>query len=539
MALNPARSGGMTSEERLVIFASSLGTVFEWYDFYIYGTLAVFLAKFFFSNVPANIAFIFTLLAFAAGFAVRPFGALIFGRLGDMIGRKYTFLITMSLMGIGTFFIGVLPGFATWGIAAPIVLIGLRLVQGLALGGEYGGAAIYVAEHAPANKRGYYTSWIQTTATLGLFMAILLILGIRTWMGEAAFGDWGWRLPFLLSAVLLVVSIWIRLKLNESPLFLRMVEEGKQSKRPLTEAFGQWSNAKIALAALLGATAGEAVVWYGGQFYALFFLTQTLKVSGVTASILIATALLIGTPGFIIFGILSDKIGRKPIILAGFVLAAVTYFPLFQGITHFANPKLEAALASAPVTVMTDPAECSFQFNPTGVQKFTTGCDTIKAALVGLSVNYNNVTVPAGTTASVKIGDQTIAAGTPDLAKTIAAAVKAHGYPASADPNDINYTMTIVLLVILVVYVTMVYGPIAAWLVELFPTRIRYSGLSLPYHIGNGWFGGFLPATVFAIVATTGNIYSGLWYPIVVAAASFVIGLIFLPETKDRDITKM
>jgi MFS family permease len=539
MALNPARSGGMTSEERLVIFASSLGTVFEWYDFYIYGTLAVFLAKYFFSNVPANIAFIFTLLAFAAGFAVRPFGALIFGRLGDMIGRKYTFLITMSLMGIGTFFIGVLPGYATWGILAPTVLVGLRLVQGLALGGEYGGAAIYVAEHAPANKRGYYTSWIQTTATLGLFMAILLILGIRTWMGEAAFGDWGWRLPFLLSAILLVVSIWIRLKLNESPLFLRMVEEGKQSKRPLTEAFGQWSNAKIALAALLGATAGEAVVWYGGQFYALFFLTQTLKVSGVTASILIASALLIGTPGFIIFGALSDKIGRKPIILAGFVLAAVTYFPLFAGITHFANPKLEAALASAPVTVMTDPAECSFQFNPTGVQKFTTGCDTIKAALVGLSVNYNNVTVPPGTTASVKIGDQTIAAGTPDLAKTIAAAVKAHGYPASADPNDINYTMTIVLLVILVIYVTMVYGPIAAWLVELFPTRIRYSGLSLPYHIGNGWFGGFLPATVFAIVAATGNIYSGLWYPIIVAAGSFVIGLIFLPETKDRDITKM
>jgi MFS family permease len=539
MALNPPRSGGMTSEERLVIFASSLGTVFEWYDFYIYGTLAVFLAKYFFSNVPANIAFIFTLLAFAAGFAVRPFGALIFGRLGDMIGRKYTFLITMSLMGIGTFFIGVLPGFATWGILAPTVLVGLRLVQGLALGGEYGGAAIYVAEHAPANKRGYYTSWIQTTATLGLFMAILLILGIRTYMGEAAFGDWGWRLPFLLSAILLAISIWIRLKLNESPLFLRMVEEGTQSKRPLTEAFGQWSNAKIALAALLGATAGEAVVWYGGQFYALFFLTQTLKVPGVTANILIAIGLLIGTPGFIIFGALSDKIGRKPIILAGFVLAAVTYFPIFQGITHFANPKLEAALANAPVTVTADPSECSFQFNPTGVQKFTTGCDTIKSALVGLSVNYTNVSAPAGTVASVKIGDQTIAAGTPDLAKTIAAAVKAHGYPAGADPNDINYPMTVLLLVILVVYVTMVYGPIAAWLVELFPTRIRYSGLSLPYHIGNGWFGGFLPATVFAIVAATGNIYSGLWYPILVAAGSFVIGLIFLPETKDRDITKM
>ena len=539
MALNPARSGGMTSEERLVIFASSLGTVFEWYDFYIYGTLAVFLAKYFFSSVPANVAFIFTLLAFAAGFAVRPFGALIFGRLGDMIGRKYTFLITMSLMGIGTFFIGVLPGYATWGILAPTVLVGLRLVQGLALGGEYGGAAIYVAEHAPANKRGYYTSWIQTTATLGLFMAILLILGIRTWMGEAAFGDWGWRIPFLLSAILLAVSIWIRLKLNELPLFRRMVEEGKQSKRPLTEAFGQWSNAKIALAALFGATAGEAVVWYGGQFYALFFLTQTLKVSGVTASILIALSLLIGTPCFILFGALSDKIGRKPIILAGFALAVATYFPIFQGITHFANPKLENALANAPVTVTADPAECSFQFKATGVEKYTTGCDNIKASLVSLSVNYNNVTAPAGTKASVKIGDQTIAADTPDLAKTIAAAVKTHGYPASADPNDINYPMTVLLLVILVVYVTMVYGPIAAWLVELFPTRIRYSGLSLPYHIGNGWFGGFLPATAFAIVAATGNIYSGLWYPVAIAAMSFVIGLIFLPETKDRDITKM
>ena len=539
MAVNASRTGGMTSEERLVIFASSLGTVFEWYDFYIYGTLAVFLAKYFFSNVPANVAFIFTLLAFAAGFAVRPFGALIFGRLGDMIGRKYTFLITMSLMGIGTFFIGVLPGFATWGILAPVVLIGLRLVQGLALGGEYGGAAIYVAEHAPSNKRGYYTSWIQTTATLGLFLALLLILGIRTSMGEAAFADWGWRIPFLLSAVLLAISLWIRLKLNESPLFQRMVDEGKQSKRPLTEAFGQWSNLKIAILALLGATAGEAVVWYGGQFYALFFLTQTLKVPGTTAQIMIAIGLLIGTPCFILFGALSDRIGRKPIMLAGFALAAVTYFPIFQGITHFANPKLEAALAASPVTVTADPAECSFQFKATGVEKFTTGCDQIKTALVNLSVNYNNVSAAPGTKASVQIGDQTIASDTPNLAAAIAAAVKGHGYPAGADPNDINYPMTVLLLVILVVYVTMVYGPIAAWLVEMFPTRIRYSGLSLPYHIGNGWFGGFLPATVFAIVAATGNIYSGLWYPIGIAAMSFVVALIFLPETKDRDITHL
>jgi MFS family permease len=529
----------MTSEQRMVIFASSLGTVFEWYDFYIYGTLGVFLAKYFFANVPANVGFIFALLAFAAGFAVRPFGALIFGRLGDMIGRKYTFLVTMSLMGVGTFFIGVLPGYASWGIMAPVLLIGLRLIQGLALGGEYGGAAIYVAEHAPPGKRGYYTSWIQTTATLGLFMALLLILGIRTAMGEEAFGDWGWRLPFLLSAILLAVSIWIRLKLQESPLFRQMVAEGKASKRPLSEAFGQWSNAKIAILALLGATAGEAVVWYGGQFYALFFLTQTLKVPAATAQIMIAISLLIATPGFIIFGALSDRIGRKPIMLAGFALAVITYFPLFQGITHFANPKLERALATAPVTVTADPNECSFQFKATGTEKFTTGCDNIKAALVGLSVNYNNVTAPAGTKASVKIGDTVIPADTPNLPAAIAASVKQHGYPASADPADINYVMTVVLLVILVIYVTMVYGPIAAWLVELFPTRIRYSGLSLPYHIGNGWFGGFLPATVFAIVAATGNIYSGLWYPIAVAAMSFVVGLIFLPETKDRDIRQM
>lgn len=537
MALNPPRSGGMTSEERLVIFASSLGTVFEWYDFYIYGTLGVFLAKYFFSNVAPAVGFIFTLLAFAAGFAVRPFGALIFGRLGDLIGRKYTFLITMSLMGVGTFFIGVLPGYATWGILAPIVLIVLRLVQGLALGGEYGGAAIYVAEHAPANKRGYYTSWIQTTATLGLFMALLLILGIRSTMGEGPFSDWGWRIPFLLSAILLIVSIWIRLKLNESPLFVRMVEEGKASKRPLSEAFGEWRHLKIAIAALLGATAGEAVIWYGGQFYALFFLTQTLKVPAFNAQILIALALAIGTPFFIVFGALSDKIGRKPIMLAGFLLAAVTYFYIFQGLTHFANPKLAAALAASPVTVTSDPAECSFQFKATGTEKFTSGCDLIKTALVNLSVNYNNVVAPAGTKASVQIGNDTITADTPKLADAIAAAVKSHGYPASADPNDINYPMTLLLLVILVIYVTMVYGPIAAWLVELFPTRIRYSGVSLPYHIGNGWFGGFLPATVFAIVAATGNIYSGLWYPIVVAAMSFVVALIFLPETKDRDIS--
>jgi MFS family permease len=539
----------MTGEEKRVIFASSLGTVFEWYDFYIYGTLAAILAKQFFSSAPPTAAFIFTLLAFAAGFAVRPFGALVFGRLGDLIGRKYTFLITMTLMGIGTFLIGLLPNYAAWGVAAPTILILLRLVQGLALGGEYGGAATYVAEHAPNGRRGFYTAWIQTTATLGLFMAIIVILVIRTSMGEEAFGEWGWRIPFLLSAILLAVSIWIRLSLAESPMFQKMKEEGTRSKAPLTEAFGTWRNAKIAILALLGATAGEAVIWYGGQFYALFFLTQTLKVPPVDANIMIAVSLLIGTPFFIFFGWLSDKIGRKPVMLAGFAIAALSYFWIFQGITHFANPALERALAASPVVVVADPAECSFQLKLTNTETYATSCDIAKSTLVTKSVNYDNEAAPAGTVASVKIGEQVIPAfsgagmaaadlkaATAAFDKQIADAVVAHGYPASANPDEINRPMTVILLAILVIFVTMVYGPIAAWLVELFPTRIRYTGMSLPYHIGNGWFGGFLPAIVFAIVASTGNIYSGLWYPIIIAAMSFVVALLFLPETKDRDL---
>jgi MFS family permease len=534
--------GGMTAAERLVIFASSLGTVFEWYDFYIYGTLTPILAAQFFAGVNPSAAFIFTLLAFAAGFAVRPFGALFFGRLGDLIGRKYTFLITMTVMGLGTFCIGLLPNYAAWGIAAPITLIALRLFQGLALGGEYGGAAIYVAEHAPKNKRGLYTSWIQTTATLGLLMALLIVLGIRTSMGEPAFvgngslAD-GWRIPFLLSAILLGVSIWIRLKLSESPVFVRMKDEGRNSKRPLTEAFGQWSNAKIAILALLGATAGEAVVWYGGQFYALLFLTQTLKVPAVTAQIMIACGLVLGTPFFVLFGWLSDRIGRKPIIMAGFAIAVVTYFPIFKGITHFANPALEAALNASPVTVIADPSQCSFQLKLTGVEQYTTSCDIAKSALVVRSVNYENQAAPPGSVAQVKVGDQVIPANTPNFATVLGQAITQHGYPAAADPDKISYVPTVLLLMVLVIYVTLVYAPIAAWLVEMFPTRIRYSGLSLPYHIGNGWFGGFLPAIVFAIVAATGDIYSGLWYPIAIAGMSLVIGLIFLPETKDVDIT--
>jgi len=530
----------MTAEERFVILASSLGTVFEWYDFYIYGALGVFLAKTFFSDVAPAIGFIFTLLAFAAGFAVRPFGALLFGRTGDLVGRKYAFLVTMTLMGLSTFLIGVLPSYATAGIVAPVALIVLRLVQGLALGGEYGGAAIYVAEHAPPGKRGYYyTSWIQTTATLGLFVALLIVLGIRSWMGEEAFGDWGWRLPFLCSIILLAVSIWIRLRLQESPVFQRMKELGEGSQAPLAEAFGRWHNARIAILALFGATAGEAVIWYGGQFYALLFLTETLKVPAATSQILVAIALAIGTPFFILFGWLSDKIGRQPIMLLGFFLAVVTYFPLFQGITHFANPALEAALAEAPVVVIADPSECHFQFNPVGTTRFTSSCDIAKAALVDRAVNYRNEAAPPLTPASVRVGKETIATTSPDFAEVLRNALTAHGYPAEADLLQINRVMTVVLLTILVIYVAMVYGPIAALLVELFPTRIRYTGLSLPYHIGNGWFGGFLPATAFAIVAATGDIYAGLWYPIAVAAMSFVVSLIFLPETKDRDITRL
>ena len=538
----------MTREERKVIIASSVGTVFEWYDFYLAGALAVNISATFFSGVNPTAAFIFTLLGFAAGFAVRPFGALFFGSLGDLIGRKYTFLVTMTLMGISTFVVGLLPSYAAIGFIAPVLFIVCRLVQGLALGGEYGGAATYVAEHAPQNRRGYYTSWIQTTATVGLFLSLIVVLLLRLWLTPAQFNEWGWRVPFLLSILLLGVSIWIRLQLQESPAFQRIKDAGKGSKTPLREAFGTWKNAKIAILALLGGTAGQAAVWYCGQFYALFFLTQTLKLDGTTSNIVIAVALAIGTPFFVFFGWLSDKIGRKPIILAGCLLAVVTYFPLFQALTNAVNPQLEQALEKSPVVVTAYPGECSFQFNPTGTASFTSSCDIAKSFLARNAVNYSNVAAPAGTPATIKIGDKVItsfdkvAAGADGAAKEKAfndqatAAIRAAGYPAAADPAKVNMSMTILILTILVLYVTMVYGPIAAMLVELFPTRIRYSGMSLPYHIGNGWFGGFLPPTAFAIVAATGNIYSGLWYPIAIAGMTFVIGLLFMPETKDRNI---
>ena len=539
----------MTATEKKVIFASSLGTVFEWYDFYLYGSLAAIIAKQFFSGLDSGSAFIFALLAFAAGFIVRPFGAIIFGRLGDMVGRKYTFLITILIMGLSTFIVGLLPSYASIGVAAPIILIALRMLQGLALGGEYGGAATYVAEHSPHGKRGAYTSWIQTTATLGLFLSLLVILGTRTLLGEAAFSDWGWRVPFLLSIFLLAISVWIRLAMNESPAFTKMKAEGKTSKAPLSESFGQWKNLKIVILALVGLTAGQAVVWYGGQFYALFFMTQALKVDLTTANLLVAASLLIGTPFFIVFGAWSDKIGRKPIIMAGCLLAALTYFPVFTALTKAANPDLAAAQAANKVVVSADPGECSFQFNPTGTVKFTSSCDIAKQVLANASVSYENAPAAVGTPASIKIGETVIpgysSKGLPadeakkkdaEFKKTVADTLKTAGYPSKADPAKMNHVMVIVILTYLVILVTMVYGPIAAMLVEMFPTRIRYTSMSLPYHIGNGWFGGLLPTTAFAIVAQTGNMYSGLWYPIVIAGATAIIGTLFLRETKDVDI---
>ena len=539
----------MSGEQKKVIFASSLGTVFEWYDFYLYGTLAVIIGNQFFSALDPASRTIFSLLAFAAGFIVRPFGALVFGRLGDMIGRKYTFLVTILIMGLSTFIVGLLPNYATIGVAAPVILIGLRMLQGLALGGEYGGAATYVAEHAPHGKRGFYTSWIQTTATLGLFLSLLVILGVRTSIGEAAFAEWGWRIPFLVSIVLLGISVYIRLSMNESPAFAKMKAEGKTSKAPLSESFGQWKNLKIVILALVGLTAGQAVVWYTGQFYALFFLTGALKVDGASANLLVAASLVIGTPFFVLFGVLSDKIGRKPIIMAGCLLAIVTYFPVFNALTKAANPDLAAAQAKNKVVVTADAKECSFQFNPTGVAKFTSSCDIAKQVLSANSVSYENSVGPAGAPATIKIGETVIssyqAAGmAPDdlkkkdaeFKKLTVDTLRAAGYPAKADPAKVDKVTIIMILTYLVILVTMVYGPIAAMLVEMFPTRIRYTSMSLPYHIGNGWFGGLLPATALAIVAQTGNMYNGLWYPIIVAAMTLVVGTLFVKETKDVDI---
>ncbi|MBJ7405850.1 MAG: MHS family MFS transporter [Bradyrhizobium sp.] len=538
----------MTKDERFVILASSLGTVFEWYDFYLYGSLAGIIGAQFFSAYPPATRDIFALLAFAAGFLVRPFGAIVFGRVGDIVGRKYTFLVTILIMGLSTFIVGLLPNAATIGIAAPIILIVLRLAQGLALGGEYGGAATYVAEHAPNGKRGFYTSFIQTTATLGLFLSLLVILFTRTALGEAEFAAWGWRIPFLVSVLLLGISVWIRLRLNESPVFQKMKEEGKGSKAPLTEAFGNWQNGKLVLLALLGGVMGQGVVWYTGQFYALFFLQSILKVDGYTANLLIAWSLLLGTGFFIVFGALSDKIGRKPIILGGCLIAALTFFPIFKMITSNANPALEKAIESVKVEVVADPAGCGDLFNPVGTRVFTAPCDTARAYLSQSSVRYTTAPGPAGSGVKVVVnGKEVPYANAKDSNPAVLAAVQAAGYPKAGDaaivkmshPFDIfrpQVAAIVGLLFVLVLFVTMVYGPIAAMLVELFPTRIRYTSMSLPYHIGNGWFGGLLPATAFAIVASTGDIYAGLWYPIIFASITVVIGFFFLPETKDVDI---
>jgi MFS family permease len=534
----------------LVIGASSLGTVFEWYDFYLYGLLTAVIGAQFFSGVNDTTAFIFALAAFGAGFAVRPFGALVFGRLGDLVGRKHTFLITMGIMGFSTFAVGLLPSYANAGVIAPILLITLRLLQGLALGGEYGGAATYVAENSPQGKRGLFTSFIQTTATLGLFAALLVVIATRTSLGEEAFKAWGWRIPFLVSVILLGISLWIRMQLAESPVFVKMKSQGTTSKAPLSEAFGRWSNLKIVLIALLGACMGQAVVWYTGQFYALFFLERIVKVDGATTNILVAIALVLATPAFVFFGWLSDKVGRKPIIMTGCLLAILTYFPLFGALTRYANPALYAAQASTPVTVVADPKECSFQFDPVGKNPFdATSCDIAKSYLAKAGVSYKREDAPAGTLAKIRSGSSTFDAPDPkavkgadrkkaiaDFQKQVKGALTAAGYPDKADPAAINKPMVVLMLWILVIYVTMVYGPIAALLVELFPARIRYSSMSLPYHIGNGWFGGFLPTTAFAMVAATGDIYYGLWYPIVVAAITLVLGLLFLPETFKRPI---
>ena len=536
-------------DDRLVILASSVGTVIEWYDFYLYGSLAAIITVQFFSGVNETTGYIFALMAFAAGFAVRPFGAVFFGRLGDLWGRKNTFLVTMLLMGLSTFVVGLLPSYAAIGVAAPIVLIAMRLVQGLALGGEYGGAATYVAEHAPPGKRGLYTSFIQITATAGLMLSLLVILGVRTAVGEDAFLDWGWRIPFLVSILLLGVSLWIRLKLAESPAFARMKAEGRGSRTPLKDSFARWPNLKLVLLALVGLTAGQAVVWYTGQFYALFFLEKTLKVDAALANILIATALLLATPFFVFWGWLSDKVGRKPIILTGCLLAALTYFPLFHALTAAANPQLAAATAAAPVSVHADPADCALQFDPVGKTAFNSSCDLAKSYLAKAGVTYANVAAPAGSVAEVRIGHTVVtsfdgaALPRPDFAARkaeweagLGVALVTAGYPARADSARVNKPLVVGILFVLVMYVTMVYGPIAAALVEMFPTNIRYTSMSLPYHIGNGWFGGFLPTTAFAMVAATGNIYYGLWYPVVVALVTVVVGVLFIRDRKDVDL---
>ena len=522
-------------EERKIIFASSLGTVFEWYDFFLYGALATVLSKQFFAGVNDTTAFIFALMAFAAGFLVRPFGALVFGRLGDMIGRKYTFLMTIILMGLSTFAVGLLPTYASIGIAAPIMLVVLRMLQGLALGGEYGGAATYVAEHAAPGKRGFNTSWIQSTATLGLLLSLLVVLGCRYLTGDQ-FEVWGWRLPFLLSIVLLGISTWIRMSMHESPAFVKMKAEGKTSKSPIRESFGKWENLKIVLIALFGINAGQAVTFYTAQFYVLFFLTQMLKMDPAQANLLLIISVVIGAPFFIFFGWLSDRVGRKPILMLGLLLATVLYFPLFKALSHYANPQIDTASRQSPIVVMADPSTCTFQFDPVGKARFDSPCDKVKTFLVKQGLPYTSQAAAPGTEVQVSVGEQKIS-GFDEAA--MRAAITEAGYPAKADASSVNQPMVVLIMVMLTLIATMTYGPLAAVMVELFPTRIRYTSMSLPYHIGNGWFGGFLPTVSFALVVYTGDIFYGLWYPVVITGVSLVVGMLCLKETRNVDIDKV
>ncbi|MGE8059917.1 MFS transporter [Pseudomonas sp. NPDC089547] len=529
-----AASSSSSREERKIIFASSLGTVFEWYDFFLYGALAAVISKQFFAGVNDTTAFIFALMAFAAGFLVRPFGALVFGRLGDMIGRKYTFLVTIVLMGLSTFAVGLLPTYASIGIAAPIILVILRMLQGLALGGEYGGAATYVAEHAPQGKRGFYTGFIQSTATLGLLLSLLVVLGSRYISGDQ-FETWGWRLPFLLSIVLLAISTWIRMSMHESPAFVKMKAQGKVSKSPIRESFTSWPNLKVVLTALFSINAGQAVTFYTAQFYVLFFMTQMLKMDPAQANTLLIISVVIGAPFFVFFGWLSDRVGRKPILMLGLLLATVLYFPLFKALSHYANPQIDAASRQAPIVVTADPQGCTFQFDPVGKARFDSPCDKVKTFLVKQGLPYSSVSV-AGSDVVVNIGDKAIN-GFDETA--MRAAIEKAGYPAKADPAQVNQVMVVALIVAMILIATMTYGPLAAVMVELFPTRIRYTSMSLPYHIGNGWFGGFLPTVSFALVVYTGDIFYGLWYPVLVTGISLVVGIFCLKETKDVDLDKV
>ena len=536
--------------QTLVVAGASVGTLFEWYDFFLYGALATHIARHFFTGVSEGTAFIFALAAFAAGFIVRPFGALVFGRIGDRVGRKNTFLATMVIMGASTFLVGLLPGYATLGVAAPILLVILRLLQGLAVGGEYGGAVIYVAEHAPPDRRALHTSWINMMGTGGLTLSLLVVVGFRLWLTEPEFQARGWRLPFLISAALLGISLWIRLKLGESPVYERMKAAKTISQAPFSEAFGRWSNLRLILAALLGSVAGSTVIWYSAQFYALFFLQRILKVDDLTTNLLMVAALILAAPSYLLFGWLSDRIGRKPVIMAGMAIGALTLFPAFNALTVAANPALAAAQRTAPVVVHADPEACSVQFDPIGANRFDrSSCDIAKAYLTRQGVTYRNAELPAAAQAEVRIGGRVVRApdprglAAPERAQAIAAfaeeagaALTEAGYPAKADPARMNRPAIVAIVAFLVMLAASTYAPLAAFLVELFPARIRYTSLSFPYHLGSGWVGGLLPATAFAIVATTGNIYAGLWYPVGFAALATLIGLVFLPETRGRPI---